>query len=460
MLGVIQEAASAVPGTEIRAVGLASMAESGLFIDIQTGQSLSPFLPWFDTSAAGEADQLVSRGNRKERLLRTGIYPSYKISLAKILWLSHQGFTIQPGKAVWLSAADYILYRLTGTFATDPSLAGRTGAFRIDRREWDAEYLASLGLSERLFPPVLPSGLPAGTVRGMEFCSLQDGIPAAVCGHDHIVASFAAGLFEPGAVFDSLGTAETITGLLPGSEIGEGEYLSGLSFGCHVFPDRLYWLGGLSTSGAAIDWIRNILSDPPMDYSSLDNLLAGKPRPAGSLLFLPYLAGSGSPHTDASLRGAFLGLDSRHGLADLYQAVLSGLCCEMEFIRRAGEKITAAKVDRIITAGGGISSRPWMQIKADIAACPVELFPVQEATLLGAALLAGVGAGVYPDPLAALKALKLPKGEVILPSIENQAGYQKLFNAYCMVQKPYRQLQAKRQRDNSSPYGDENPAEQ
>lgn len=439
VFSALEEAIHAA-GVRIEAVGAASTAESGLFVDRFSGEPLSPFLPWYDTSAAGQAETIGRMDDPFGRFLRFGIQPSFKVSLARILWLVENGLLVKSRRAIWLSAADYFIYRLTGAAITDPSLACRTYAYRIDAGQWDGAWLKSLDLDVELFPQVLPTGVPAGKTRGLARRGLADGLPASVCGHDHICASFAAGLDGPETIFDSIGTAETVTGLLAKHAMGQAEYESGLSFGCYALPGRLYWLGGLSTSGGAVAWMNGLQADPHLDLARLDGLLEDGLRPPPDLIFLPYMEGSGSPHTNQDVRGAFLGLDRRHTFTDLYHAVLAGTACEMEFIKAAGEAVTGVQAASILAAGGGAGSRVWLQIKANLCGCGVTIFPVQEATLLGAAVLAGVGAGIYPSHAAALAGLDLPPAETIQPAVDLLPAYRRLAQTYRSVQEPYRQF--------------------
>jgi xylulokinase len=187
---VIQAAAAESSGGAIAALGIASMAETGLLVDRRTGAPRSALIPWFDMAAAPWAETLRQADDPRQRFSKAGIRPTFKCSLAKLLQLQAQNQAIAPG-AVWLSAADWIAYRLTGQLGTDYSLACRTYAFWIDRRDWDRAWLERLGLPADVFPPARPAGTPLGKViSGLP--GLPPGIPVAVTGHDH-VAHLAAG---------------------------------------------------------------------------------------------------------------------------------------------------------------------------------------------------------------------------------------------------------------------------
>jgi xylulokinase len=418
------------------------MAETGLLLDRRTGKPRTPFIPYFEAAASSQGERLAENAD-PDRFRKTGIWPTFKVSLAKILWFrEREGIPLNG--AVWLSAADYIAYRLTGQLGTDYSLAGRTYAFRIDEKDWDPGHLADFGLSVDLFPPTRPSGYPLGEVSGgsARETGLLDGIPVAVSGHDHVCGAFAVGAVQPGRAIDSMGTAESFLGPAVSSTIGEREYQSGLSFRCHTAHDRLYWMGGFSTSGGSVEWLRSLLADPPLSFAELDALMNETGSEPGRILFFPYLAGSGSPHTDARVRGAFLGLDLSHTRADLVRAVYEGTAYEMEIVRQAAGLANQSGIERFVAAGGGTKHTAWLQIKADVSGCPIEISAASEATLLGAALLAGVGCGVYASQEQALKSAVPKIQRVVNPSADRHRIYQDLYQQYVAYQAPLRKVHA------------------
>ena len=414
------------------AVGVTGMAETGLLLGYAGGRPHTPLLPWFDRSAAPQAAALAARLDVGERYRLAGIRPSFKPGLMKLLWVQENDPAVLDG-AGWLGAPDYIAYHLSGIRRTDWSLASRSYAFRLERKAWDAALLVDLGLPPDVFPPPGPAWEAAGvTAAGLPpELGLPAGLPLAVAGHDHPCAGLAAALLsgglQAGLVFDSLGTAEALLGLFPERPLTAADFESGFSCGLHVAPGWMYWGGGLSASGGSIEWLRGLLGDPPLSYADLDALLDGQPPGPGELLYYPYLSGRGAPHTDQSARASFLGLSARHGRPDLYRAVLEGTACEIEWMRRRAERTTGAQVTRLLVAGGGARNRRWLQIRADLHGVPVEVLPEPEATLLGAALLAGLAAGLYPGFAAAARQVARPPAARFDPDPARHAAYRELF---------------------------------
>lgn len=435
-----------VEGHQVGAVGVASMAESGLLLDCASGEPRTHVIPWHDTRAASQAELLAREEEPLALYGRSGLLPSFKGGLSKLLWLRHQNARL-PAGALWLSAADYVVYRLTGRAVTDPSLAARTYAFRIGEGTWDEVWIRHLGFDPDLFPEVRPSGAPAGAVGSVSasVIGLKAGTPVAVSGHDHICALAAAGVIEPGQVLDSLGTAESLMGVLDGVGLGERELASGLAVAPHVLPGRFCWLGGLSAAGGSIEWLRSLLSDEPLSYERVGELLIEAGPEATGVLYFPYLSGSGTPHPDAAVRGAFVGLSASHSRSVLLKAALEGTAYEVELIRRSAERLTGQAVpatgQKIVAVGGGTKNAVWMQIKADVSGCSFLVPPLPEASALGAALTAGLGIGVYTgaEDLGRVASRWWSAATVVSPDRNRHQVYRRLYEGpYLALQQPLR----------------------
>lgn len=434
-----------INSNEISAIGISSMAETGLLVDKQTGKARSHLLPWHDASSVSQVKELTGDRDPLQQFIRSGIRPNFKCSLSKLLWIRDTNPGLLEG-TTWLSTADYISFRLSGKMATDYSLAGRTYAFQIDDLTWDGAWLEALHLPADIFPPAVPSGQTIGKLTGSSarLTGLQPGTPISICGHDHVCAAFATVGSDSGQALDSMGTAEALVGSLDKEKLDMEEYQSGLVFGRHVAGGGYYWMGGMSSSGGSIDWLRNILGDPALSYQDLAHLLENiSPNPTG-ILFFPYLAGSGSPHTDIHVRGAFIGLDQSHDRSDLIKAVLEGTAFEAEFIRQAAQGILIKDINSLKVSGGGTNISQWMQIKADVSGCEIEVSTISEATLLGAALVAGIGSGIYQNEEEARSSMVSSPDFIYQPSSTHHQMYQQLYQeGFLTLQKPLRHLGTK-----------------
>ncbi|WP_442604381.1 FGGY-family carbohydrate kinase [Paenibacillus sp. KN14-4R] len=445
---VIQEAAEAAKPSEIAGIGVTSMAEAGLVLDARSGKPRSSIIPWFDTRTKVQAEWIGRESDPLERFTKTGLRASYKQGLAKLLWLrEHEQVDFTNAK--WLSMSDYITYRLTGNMATDYTLAARTFAFRIDTKCWDEDWIRHFGLEPELFPEVVPAGTSIGTVLTSmaEQLGLSPSTTVAIGGHDHVCAALSVGAIQPDIVFDSMGTAETLIGVLPDRPLGKAEFDSGLSFGCHVAGGkRNFWMGGINASGGSVEWIRSKLGDEELTYEQMAQLLARTKSGPTGILYYPYLSGSGAPQSDPSAKAALIGLAKQHEKGDLIKAVLEGIAYEMESIRRVAEVVSAKRINRIIAVGGGTRNLHLMQAKADVSGCAMVISNVSEAGLLGAAMIGGMGAGIFASADEAVQHIESEHARIAHPRImvtspDRHQGYQQIYlNGYVMLQQPLRQF--------------------
>ncbi len=352
------------------------MAEAGLMLDRRTGDCLSPIIPWFDQRTAAYAARMTPEEDR-ERFRTTGLRNSFKYGIYKYRWcLDHSGMAAEG--TVWLSAVDFLVYLLTGEYATDPTFAARTYGYSLETGDFDLPWLAKWGMTRENFPRLVPSGGWIGN------CILPgwEGIPVHIGAHDHICAAYGMGLSDLEAICNSCGTAETYTGTLPRRPLTGEDFDNGYVFGPFPGENRLFWMANISSSGMAVEWYRKKLQTAQLSYADLENALAW-PNPTG-ILFLPALSGMGTPCFRQDLRGAFLNLGLEQDGMDLYKAVVEGVCLQGRMILEPALKTGARG---ILSVGGAAQSPGWMQLKADILGCPVTVLSQPEATLVGAAAL-------------------------------------------------------------------------
>jgi xylulokinase len=415
----------------VQCVGVASMAEAGLLVDARSGEPRTEIIPWYDSRSIAQARVIADADEPLRLFRRSGLHPNFKHGLAKILWLRERDPSVAHD-AIWLSVADYIVFRLTGQMATDPTLAARTYLYSLEDSAWDDAWIRHFGLVPLNFPRVVPTGEPVSSVRGdaAALTGLRVGTQVAIAGHDHICASLAVGLVNPGTVVDSIGTAESMLGVLERPELTERGFESGLVTVPHVLPNRFCWLGGTRSAGGAVEWIGSRLADAPLSPDESLRLMEAAGEDPTNVLFFPYLRGSGGMHPDDEMRAAFVGLDASHNRAQILKAVLEGTAYEAESIRRAAERLTGTRIDELIVVGGGASNLPWVQIKADVTGCRCVLPAIGEATALGAALLAGLGGGVLAsieDVLSITESVKA-SGSMVHPDSERHDTYRRLYD--------------------------------
>lgn len=414
----------------VHSIGIVSMAESGLFVERRTGKPKSSFMPWFDTCTTPQAQRIAAVSDPYERFCATGMYNSYKVGLAKILWLQeHEPAALND--SVWLSAAGYIAWRLTGRMAADDSLAARTYAYDIRDRKWDRDWLEHFGLGPSLFPEVTAAGTPLGAMHPQlaSQIGLNGRLLVAISGHDHVAAALSVGAIEPGYIYNSMGTAETLVGTITRRTLGKREYATGFSFGVHAAAGKMFWMGGNSASGGSIEWFRQMLGDQKISYAQvLEHLESAGDAPTG-MLYYPYLSGTRRGAKGASMRAALIGFESADRKGDLLKAVLEGTAYELQSMRLDADLISEAPIRSLTVVGGGTRNRYWLQIKANVLGLPLDVPEIDEASLLGAALCAAIGAGVYASAAEAAAALTATSARVVQPNMERHRQYRQLYES-------------------------------
>jgi xylulokinase len=417
------------PG-QIAGLAVASFAETGVTLDAHN-QPTGPAIAWFDSRTAAQAAWLEQTIGQERLFAITGIALESIFGLCKWLWLREHEPDIAAHTQRWLNMAEYIAYRLCGVQATDYSLASRTLWLDLNRRQWSDDILAWTATPPGLLAPLASSGTPLGTL--LPEVAAATGLPVtaqvAVGGHDHVCGALALGVIEPGDMLNSIGTAEAVflplAQPLTDSEVGRQGYSQGVHVGGHY-----YIFGGLYTSGACIDWFRENLASGA-DYATLTAEAAA--TPAGSLgaFFLPHLRLANPPHLDPQARGAFIGLRTSITRGALFRAVLEGLAYEVHnSLDPLLEHTGLTAVRDLYVSGGGAANELALAIKASVLNHPLRVAGVREATALGAALLGGIGAGIYADLDDALRRIQSQE-QVVAPDPAEVALYDHLYrNVY------------------------------
>ncbi|MGI8911945.1 MAG: FGGY-family carbohydrate kinase [Rubrobacteraceae bacterium] len=393
------------PG-RIASIAITSMGEAAVPLDAD-GRPTHYMISWFDGRAQPQAERLAHAIGRDRLFETTGLSLQPIFGLCKLLWLKENEPDAYSRTASWLNVADYVAFRLSGVAATDFSLASRTLALDLHELRWADDLLREIDVSPDLLAPLRPSGTSLGpiTPEASEPTGLPESVRVAVGGHDHVCGALATGVTGPGTMLNSLGTAEAI--FLPlerpldDPEVGHQGYTQG----AHV-AGQYYVFGGQYTSGASIEWFREALGEGA-DYSPL--IAEAEEAPPGSLgvFFLPHLRLANPPYDDPRSRGAFVGLTTDVGRGALFRAVLEGLAYDSRNSLEGLLAHSGVEGPRKIYAIGGVAqNRLLMSIKATVLDREISIVGVEEATSLGAAILGGVGAGVYEDVPSALKELR------------------------------------------------------
>jgi xylulokinase len=394
------------------AIGLTGQMHGSVFLD-EAGEVIRPALLWNDQRTAEEValiDETV--GPDKVRAI-TCNPPLTGFQAPKVLWLKrHEPENFARLRQVLLPK-DYIRYRLSGDFATDVSDASGTGLFDVPKRNWSKEMMEALGLSEEWFPATYESDEISAKTDGSGY--FQQGVPIASGGGDQAAGAVGTGAVEPGIVSVSLGTSGVVFSAIPAADADP-------SGAAHVFchTNRAWHAMGVMLScGGALAWFRDTFH-PNATFDQLGEMAQAAPVGSDGLTFLPYLTGERCPHNDPLARGSFSGLTLRHGPNEIarsvFEGVSFGILDGMKLLENLG-----ASADRVRVSGGGAKGRFWVQMIADLFGKPCATLQVDEGPAYGAAILGGVGTGVWPDVQTACRHAVREKAE-IKPSGEDYSN--------------------------------------
>jgi len=400
---IIREAACKLPDTyKLSAVAFTGMAEAGVPIDA-SGNVLYPAITWYDRRVLPQLQRWQESIGSNETAQITGLPMAPMAGILRPMWLRDHAPDVFRRMQTWLNLPDYAAYRLCGSKVTEYSLASRMMVLDLGDARWSQALLDKAELDHTMLGELAPSGTMIGRVNksAADETGLPVGLPVCTGGHDHLCAAVGLGVIKPGDLFDSIGTAEAVVATLSQRNQDPAIASVGIAQGLHVVPGRYYAISGNAYGGGSIDWVRRLLMGAVIDQSlTFESLIerAGKVAPGSDgVFFLPHLRQANPPIIDPSSRGAFVGLSSGTESGQLSRAVLEGVAYELQRILDSVSECFSVTNRRLVAAGGGTRNRLLMQIKADVSGLPIVIPAVDEATCLGAALAAGIGAGVYRD---------------------------------------------------------------
>ena len=370
------------------------------------GTPLRSSIIWADQRATAEQRALAERVGDDRLYQIAGIRNNSTNSICKIMWvMAHDG--IADRISVAINCKDYIVYRLTGNIGTDYSDASGTGAMDIHSFEWSKEVLDAAGVPERMMPEMQNSTDLAGhvTVEAARETGLVAGTPIFRGMGDGAAATGGAGVIHEGEGYISLGTSGWIA-YMDDKPLLDPEKRTWNQVG--IVKGSVYPLGAMQAVGTSYNWMRDQLcaaerAEADAAGRSIYGFINGKidqtPVGANGVMFLPYLMGERSPWWDASARGAFLGIRQETRREDMLRAVVEGVSMNLALIFRVFQQQRSFESLRVI--GGGAQDPVWRQILADILNVRIEkLNLLEEGCSLGAAVVAGIGAGVFEDASA------------------------------------------------------------
>jgi xylulokinase len=400
----IRRALTEAPGVEITGIGLTGQMHGLVLLDSQD-QVLRPAILWNDQRTGSQCAEITAWAGGPDRLLAlTGNVVLPGFTAPKIVWVRENEPQIFEQVAHILLPKDYVRLRLTGEHATEVSDASGTSLFDVEHRRWSPTMAGLLQVPMDWLPKCTESHVISGqvTTAVAEATGLRRGTPVVGGGGDQAAQAVGSGIVQPGIISVTSGTSGVVFAF---AESYAAEMQGRLHVFCHAVPGAWHAMGVMLSAGGAMRWFRDALGqeekgiaaatgrDP---YDLLTEQAANVAPGAEGLLFLPYLTGERTPHPDPNARGAFVGLTLRHSKSHMVRAVLEGVSFGL---RDSLELIRGLKVpiEQVRASGGGARSALWRHIQADVFSTELVEVNVTEGAAFGAALLAGVGAGIYRD---------------------------------------------------------------
>ena len=374
---------------EIAGIGTDGQSWSAIALD-REGNVLCPTPIWTDTRSEEICRETEDRLTAEKLFGLCGNPAKPGYTWPKILWYrKHRPEVFEKTEKI-LQSNSYIVYRMTGEITQDLSQGYGLACFDMRKGCWDEEMCEALGIPRRMLPEIVPCHQVVGklTVDAAKQMGLREGIPVAAGGLDAACGTLGAGVVSPGQTQEQGGQAG-------GMSICIDQYAADprLILGFHVVPGRWLLQGGTTGGGGALKWLRETMC-PELSFAEMSALAETAEPGSGGVTFLPYMAGERSPIWDPKACGVFFGLNFGVTRAQMIRACMEGVAYSLRHnLETAAEAGARAGVLRAM--GGSANSRIWTQIKADVTGCGIEVPGSDTATTLGAAMLAGVGTGVW-----------------------------------------------------------------
>jgi xylulokinase len=422
---VVREAVGQAGDPHVGALAIAELGLIGLPVD-RAGTPLYPPVAWMNpadplSGVSGDIDEramFASTGNRLNP-----IYPPIWIS-----WLRRHDEEFPREFWKWLNVGEFLSHRMTGEAAIDFSMASQTLLLDQQSLGYRTDLLEAIGLPAGTFPEPRNAGEVLGLLRPQAAAELglPAGMPVMVGGADYVTGAYASGMLEPGDSAIITGTWECT--LLCADRPQTSWDIAEVGGICdrHVAPGR--WSVRIETlSGEVTEWWRRTRSGSGSEAWDEITGEARQARPgAGGVVFVPHLSGSYGPVIDERARGAFAGVTSRTTRADLTRAVYEGLSFQSRHAVEALESGLGQKVTRLVAMGGATRNAFWMQIRTDALGRDVQVVSLPDVTPRGAAMIAGVGAGLFADFGEAVRAWAPPRVTMV-PDPGRAAKYEELY---------------------------------
>lgn len=433
--------------SKVAGISISSLCP-GLVAMGENGEVLVDAIIYSDRRSTEEAEMILDAVG-KDRLfeLTANTAMAGAMSGTSMLWIKRH-LPEQYEKTKYFGHLNtFMAHRMCGNFAIDYSNASYTNLFETTGGfRWSEELCEKIGIDIEKLPPLHKSTDVVGGLINEELIALgiPQGTPIVIGGGDTACATLAAGVTKAGDVCESVGTTNVLTIC-----VDQPKFDRGFINRCHVVDGTWIYQGALSTTGAAYQWFRDNFCQDLIEKASGSsknafaymNEEADEAEPGcGGLVFLPYMLGERSPIWDPYARGVFFGLSLQTKRKDMNRAVMEGCGYGLRQLSEIAERVTGKKMTEFVSIGGGAKSETWAQIKADITGKDIIILDLNDMAPVGAALLAGVGAGVFKDIYEASDKVDKHDYKVVKSSDKHKDVYEKRYQVYTKLYPQIKEL--------------------
>ncbi|MBP5977505.1 xylulokinase [Brasilonema sp. CT11] len=421
-LDALFDVAQQLDGHRAIALGLSGQMHGMVPLDAE-GTVIRPAILWNDQRTGKAVDAIEAIIPRQELIQRTGNPAITGFQLPKLVWLRTE--EPQAYARLWqiLLPKDYLGYVLTREVVTEPSDASGVGCLNLATRQWDTDILNALNINPALFPPIVESTAIAGRLKSeiAARVGLPAGLPVVAGGGDNAAAAIGLGISSSNLNRGSLSIGTSGVIFAPCDRpIPDPE--GRVHLFCHV-DGGYHQLGVTLAAGGSLRWYRDTFA-PQIGYTDLMDMAERSLPGARGVLFLPHLSGERSPHLDPDTRGAWVNLSLAHTQADFIRAILEGVGFSLRAALEVISDITP--VHQLLATGGGARSNIWLRILADVLQTELIAPKAEEGAAYGAAILAMVGVGAYPNLETVFKILP-QDASMVQPQVNDvyEAGFKR-----------------------------------
>ncbi len=395
--------AAGIDAREVAAVCFSGHMMGCLCVD-REGWPLRPHILYCDQRSVQECERLVERIGAREFYRITGHRASSSYSLTKLMWVKEHEPEVYARTARMLHAKDWLNFRLTGVMASEFSDASGTNALDLNALAWSEKIVSAAGIDGEKLPRLLRSTDVVGelTSAAADALGLAAGTPVVAGAGDGLCAAVGVGSVRPGITYNYLGSSSWIATTTEKPIYDEAMRTF---VWAHAVPGYVHPCGTMQTAGGSYAWLKNQVCTLEKvlgaelglsPYELMNGEAEKSPPGANGLIFLPYLLGERTPRWNPDAKGALIGLTLAHTRADIIRAVLEGITLNLSIILDIFRE--QVPIEAIIVIGGGAKGAAWRRIMADVYQADI-LKPnyLEEATSMGAAIIGGVGCGVFRD---------------------------------------------------------------